>query len=997
MGEVKACRCEVWPWNVKEQLSASTVVTAKAYCVQSDYSEIEAAVKAAVVGKGDFSFCDADNSRLRFLSTLGCICLIRISLRAGVTDNSSRVLSMALQAYGVEGLQLQDVRSEHIFLCQSGSDVLEGLKQKGLYNPLIHDVEITSLPHDIAKTQAWFNSENIFSGVAVGESESVDVRHFDLEASLEQWQEWNDANLWAFSQDELRHLIDSAKTECEKLRRERLGLSPMLSDIELEIIAQTWSEHCKHKIFGAQIDYDESENVQRPFGSCRVNGIFKSLIAGSTKKLQQAGNDFMVSVFNDNAGIVRFDPELDVCIKVETHNSPSALDPYGGALTGILGVNRDILGVGLGARPVANTNVFCVMEKNQVPLPEELLPPETILEGVHRGVKDGGNKSGIPTVNGAFCFHPSFVGRPLVYCGTIGVLPPKTPNGLSTSQKRGAPGDAVIVAGGAVGKDGIHGATFSSMAMQNGPSSIVQIGDPFMQKCVTDFLLVARERELYSALTDNGAGGLSSSIGEMAETIGGATLDVARVPLKYAGLAPWEIVVSESQERMSFAVPQSNKQAFLELAKEFNVEAVEIGVFHDKRTFDIVSGKQLLASLDLDFLHQSLPPLKLKAYWDGSRNYSAEGIASLLDDKPLSQIPKDEEALFSELLKALNKAEIRSKRRRDYVAQYDQEVGAATLKKPQEGNHLLGVSDAAILDMETLGGSERFLGISSGVCPERSMQDPYEMAIYAIDEAVRNLVAAGIDPGRIALCDNFCWPDPTPGPKNPDADYKAAQLVRANFGLYDAAMTYKTPFVSGKDSMKNDVHPKQTAFSKISALPTLLITGIGDRDSSQLIGTAFVGEGDEIVLIGNMPYERLYASDLLRSMTGPCTALPNAPFNLQENALLYQNLHRAIDAGLLRSCHDVSDEGVLHCVWECTLDTPFGAQLTPLGATMEQKIAFLSNAPTGCFVASVQSSLLETLSSYLGEGKLNRIGKVSDQSGIRLYGGSSLWKNLRNL
>ncbi|HPU98829.1 MAG TPA: AIR synthase-related protein, partial [Candidatus Hydrogenedentes bacterium] len=321
-----------------------------------------------------------------------------------------------------------------------------------------------------------------------------------------------------------------------RARRAALGMPADPTDVEIECIAQTWSEHCKHKIFSALIRYTAPDGTTR-----EIDGLFKTYIRGATEAVAPTV-DWLVSVFEDNAGIIRFDENHLFALKCETHNSPSALDPYGGAMTGIVGVNRDVLGAGLGFQCIFNTDVFCFASPfYEGELPPRLLHPRRVLRGVHAGVRDGGNQSGIPDINGAIVFHERFLGKPLVFCGTGG-LAPVTAAGKPVHEKAARPGDLIVMTGGRIGKDGIHGATFSSEELHEGsPATAVQIGDPITQKKMADFLLEARDLGLYTCITDNGAGGLSSSVGEMARKPGGAVLHLDRAPLKYPGLAPWEI------------------------------------------------------------------------------------------------------------------------------------------------------------------------------------------------------------------------------------------------------------------------------------------------------------------------------------------------------------------------------------------------------------------------------------------------------------------------
>ena len=348
------------------------------------------------------------------------------------------------------------------------------------------------------------------------------------------------------------------------------------TDIELETIAQTWSEHCKHTIFANEIDEIK-------------NGLFKSHVKAATRKIRKnkGKNDFCVSVFTDNSGAIDFDDKYLITHKVETHNSPSALDPFGGSITGIVGVNRDAIGFGMGAKPVANVYGFCLANpKNKTELfrdsklKQKMLSSKRIMDGVISGVNSGGNQSGIPTSSGFLYFNDDYRGKPLVFCGTVGLIPRKI-NGKRSDKKRARPGDLVVMVGGRVGKDGIHGATFSSELLDSGsPATAVQIGDPITQKKMSDALIKeARDLGLYRSITDNGAGGLSSSVAEMAKESGGCLIELDKVPLKYSGLEPWQIWISESQERMTLAIPKSKWKNFEKLMKKRGVEASVIGKF----------------------------------------------------------------------------------------------------------------------------------------------------------------------------------------------------------------------------------------------------------------------------------------------------------------------------------------------------------------------------------------------------------------------------------
>ncbi len=538
-------------------------------------------------------------------------------------------------------------------------------------------------------------------------------------------------------------------------------------------------------------------------------------------------DDWCLSVFADNAGIIRFNADWNLVFKVETHNSPSALDPYGGALTGIVGVNRDPFGCGKGAKLIFNTDVFCFAPPDyDKPLPKRILHPRRIYEGVREGVEHGGNKSGIPTVNGCLVFDERYLGKPLVYCGTGGIMPARI-NGEPTHTKAILPGDLVVMTGGRIGKDGIHGATFSSEELHEGsPVTAVQIGDPITQKKMTDFLLIARDMGLYRAITDNGAGGLSSSVGETAQLSGGCEIDLKKAPLKYPGLNPWEILISESQERMTLAVDPKRIDEFLCLARKMDCEATVLGRYTDSGWFHIRYGEETVVYVEMSFLHEGLPQMTLKAAWSAPRR-----------EEPAIPDPVD----FGEALKAmLGRLNICSKE--SVVRQYDHEVQGGSVVKPLTGARDDGPSDAAVIRplLDTFEG----IVIASGICPRYSDIDAYHMAAAAIDEAVRNAIAVGAPLGRLAGLDNFCWCDPVRSEKTPDGEYKLAQLVRANQALYDVTTAYGVPCISGKDSMKNDY---QIGAVRISIPPTLLFYTMGKMEDVRMAVTMDVKKAGDLV------------------------------------------------------------------------------------------------------------------------------------------------------
>jgi phosphoribosylformylglycinamidine synthase len=749
-----------------------------------------------------------------------CEWMISVGFKPGVTDNVGRSAKEAVS--DIIGRKLRD--DEKIF-----SSVEYLLYGKDLNREKAEHIAKDLLANELIESISVFSGDDLKNGIPlhlplVTATGGGQVREYDLEVSDQELMEISRKGILALTLDEMKVIQDYFR---KAAGREKYGLSNKPTDVELEVLAQTWSEHCKHKIFAAEIDYEDTETGEKR----NIVSCYKTFIMKSTKEIGEEVN-WLVSVFHDNAGVISFNDRLDLVYKVETHNSPSALDPYGGAMTGIVGVNRDPMGTGQGANLLINVWGYCLGSPftNEKDVPEGLLHPRRLRDGVHKGVIDGGNQSGIPYGLGWEYFEDRYLGKPLVYCGTVGTLPKMVGN-VKGFEKSINPGDLIVMAGGRIGKDGIHGATFSSEELhQDSPTQAVQIGDPITQKKMSDFIYEARDLNLYRFVTDNGAGGLSSSIGEMAELCGGCCMDLKKAPLKYAGLDPWEILVSEAQERMSFAVPPENIEQFKQLAADRNVEVTVMGEFTNDGKFHMVYGDKTVALLDIEFMHDGLPRMKLKAKWE----------------RPVFNEPKLEDKDFSEDVKEIvARLNICSN---EYKArQYDHEVKGLSVIKPMTGKCRDVVSDATVTMIEQL--SREGVILSGGILPRYSDIDTYDMMASIIDLSIRRIIAVGGKLGHIAGLDNFCWPDPVQSEKTPDGEYKLAQLVRANQSLYDYTKAFKVPCISGKDSMKND---STRGGRKISIPPTVLFSAISKMDDiSKAVTLDAKFAGDLVYVIGD--------------------------------------------------------------------------------------------------------------------------------------------------
>jgi len=695
---------------------------------------------------------------------------VEVAPQPGVTDSVAESLLQAAHNLGFSGLTHASTGHRYALTGELDDAAIRRLATGLLANEVIHH---------------WAVDEALPPAFAEDTVPEISVHHITVRGV-------DDAGLLEIS-TERRLSLDLNEMRAIQAHFEREGREP--TDVELEMLAQTWSEHCVHKTFRARVELDDN-------GEHRVvDSMYETYIKAATKA---SGKTWLRSVFTDNAGIIAFDDHFDVAFKAETHNHPSALEPFGGANTGVGGVVRDVMGVS--ARPIATTDVLCFgpQDMDFAALPTGVLHPRRIAAGVIAGVGDYGNKMGIPTVNGAIVYDPGYTANPLVYVGCLGILPcgshPTSPQ----------PGDLVVSMGGRTGRDGLRGATFSSMEMSVETSEVagtsVQIGHPIHEKTVLDAVMVARDEGLYNAITDCGAGGLSSAVGEMGSKLG-AEVFLERVPLKYQGLQPWEVWLSEAQERMVLSVHPDHWPRLRKICEAHDVLATALGTFTGEGRMHIRHGDVLVADLDCHFLHEGIPQRQLKAVWR----------PVVVDEDPLDA-PAN---LEDDLLGILAMPDVRSKE--DVVRTYDHEVQGGTVVKPFVGVRQQGPGDASVLwPLEAMersaGASRRGLALSVGINPQYGKLDPYAMAWAAVDEAIRNAVAVGADPHQIAILDNFCW-------GNPNLPDRLGGLVKCAEGCHDASIAYGAPFISGKDSLNNEYTGSD---GEKHAIPgTLLISAVG--------------------------------------------------------------------------------------------------------------------------------------------------------------------------
>ncbi len=866
---------------------------------------------------------------------------IEIGFLPGVTDNLASTVAEAIETkFRIKLNRPQESTFSSMLLYVSGDFTQEQAYEIGrlFANPLIQRISV--------KSQEDFQND-LGMGVVTPEVK-LHKPAAPLEVDLE------------VSDDELIILGKKGIAGPDGVRRGPLALSLLYLhtirdyfreegrnpfDIELESIAQTWSEHCRHTIFANPINEHDG-------------GIFKTFIRQATVDVRKnkGKEDFCISVFSDNSGGIVFDDEWSVSDKMETHNSPSALDPMGGAMTGIVGVNRDCIGYGRGSKPVINRYGFCTADPRKTfdlyrgrGKSNPILQPREILDGAVEGVNEGGNQSGIPTPLGFTYFDDGYVGKPLVFAGTIGLIP-RILDGTDSSEKSARAGDAIIVAGGRVGMDGVHGATFSSEALDEGsPATAVQIGDPITQKKLSDAVIYElREGGFINSVHDCGAGGISGTIGELGEEAGGFEVDLAKVPLKYPNLEPWQIWISESQERMTFSVPQEKAEEFISILKKHGVEATNLGKFTDSGRGQITWNGKKIFDLSLNFLATGWPREQLKAEWK----------------QPELPTTVKLEASANDLVEMLKRPNITSNQ---WISQqYDHEVLGGSVIKPFQGKGRVNGAAAVIRPVLT---SNKAVVTSHSLNPRMTNMNPYAMAAATIDDAVASAVATGANVDHMAIMDNFCW-------CSSDESNRLGQLLETSKACYDVATVYGTPYISGKDSMFNDFRGFEADDTevKISVPPTLLISTLSvipDANKVQTIDWKIAG--DKIFVIGETNAE-FGGSEYSNMKELEDSVVP--VINAEESKDRYDRMFAAHQDNMFASSQHVWQGGLATALAKSSVAAQMGAHVDLSKVSDDLATAMWSESKSR-FLVSIAPANVEKFSALFPEAV--EIGEVAGE------------------
>lgn len=899
--------------------------------------------------------------------------IVDVFFHAGVTDTLAESVIAGAHMLGIDTLEHVETGHRAILDARLSAQDAQTIAQALLCNPVIQHYQFYAASKRTQKEQATAQA-----AATAQVSETPPTRTIPLSTmDDEQLLEVSRAGLLSLNLIEMQAIQQHYREQ---------GREP--SDVELETIAQTWSEHCCHKTFKATIHYREVDGDGNELDKETITSLIKSYIMRATEEVKP---EWLVSAFVDNAGIIRLTEGYDIAFKAETHNHPSAIEPFGGANTGVGGVIRDVVGVS--AQPIACTDILCFgpLNTRADELPAGVLTPRRIASGVVDGVRDYGNKMGIPTVNGAVLYHPGYTYNPLVFCGCLGILP----HGSHPSNVQ--KGDLIVSLGGRTGRDGIHGATFSSgemsLEINTQAGAAVQIGAPITEKKVTDVIIQARDRGLYNAITDCGAGGFSSAVGEMGEKIG-ARVELTKAPLKYQGLAPWEIWLSEAQERMVLAVPPAHLDELLEICAIEEVEASILGTFTGDRRLVLTYNDQVVANMDMEFLYDGTPHKTLDALWV-NKNARSKRPA------PASALPESEQAQQAiqsayapTLLALLRHPDIASKE--EVVRRYDHEVQGATVLKPLVGRSGNGPGDAAVLqpliDNESGANTKAGVVLSNGVNPLYGQIDPYHMAVNAVDEALRNLTAVGGDVDRTAILDNFCWGNPT----DPE---QLGTLVRAVKGCYDAAIGFKVPFISGKDSLNNEY---RSDGKRLPVIPTLVISAVSIIDDvTPTVDMSLKTPGNLLYLVGATKNELAgshYAEVIEPASFEQLIARTNVPrVDIPQALVTMRALGAAIRQGLVRSCHDLSEGGLAVAAAEMALASMRGADLNVARVGLKDvsglkgaalNITRLFSESASRFLVEVTPESLGAFERYMrehGVEEIFRIGQVTNNARLTIH------------
>jgi phosphoribosylformylglycinamidine synthase II len=896
--------------------SVEAVQFARVYLIEADFDK-EFAERLAKELLADPVCEEYYIGRSKAPAGLARATLIEVHLKSGVTDPVAQSVTAAIADMGVRVGNVRTAR-KYILLGEINQKQTDIIAKKILANDCI---EVC---------------------VVGNEAEPPGAHTKPYELRIVHWPicTLNDEGLLRLSKEK-DLFLNVVEMKTIQKHYQQLGREP--TDIELESIAQTWSEHCVHKTFKSEVDM-AFDGQQVHFDNLLKETVFKA-----TKQLNKP---WCISVFADNAGVIEFDEDSAVCFKVETHNHPSALDPYGGAATGIGGVIRDPMGTGLGARPIANTDIFCFGDPNMriEDVPKGVLHPRRVMKGVVAGVRDYGNRMGIPTVNGAIYFDDRYLANPLVYCGNIGIMD------IDKCFKHPQSGNLIVVVGGRTGRDGIHGATFSSGEMTHEHETIfshaVQIGNAITEKKMLDVLVQANGLGLYEAITDCGAGGLSSAVGEMGACLG-AEVDLEKVPLKYAGLNYTEIWISEAQERMVVAVKPENLDAIMKIFAGENVEATVIGTFTSDKKLKLRYQGQNVGELDMDFLHEGVP------------KYSRQAVWKKLDISEPNLPEKD--YYGDELLKILSSYNVASKEW--VIRQYDHEVQAGSVVKPLTGVCNDGPSDAAVIQPKY--DSDKGLAISCGMNPCYGDIDPYWMAIAGIDEAIRNLICVGARADRIALLDNFCWGDCT----KPET---LGALVRAAQACYDGAIAFDSPFISGKDSLNNEFRRDDGA--RIAIPSTLLISAIGIVDDINKCVTMDAKEAGNLLFVVGQTKNELGGSHYCKILGKLGANVPTV--DLGKAPKIARRIADAIAKRLVVSCHDCSEGGLAVALAEMAFAGGLGVEVDlrglPRSKDCTRTDAQLFSESNSRYIVEVEQEKFDAFAKLMLNLPFGQVGKVSN-------------------